>query len=130
MAKLELSEAQNTQLEDMVKQKKDNGEIREFFRSNYQLEIPTWKFVYVREKVFGKNLTQKRKYKHRSIAVGKSENQPVDNIIKEITDMLKDIDTGYQAVFKHLRGELVRSRAQVYNMLKGAGIAAPDQEEL
>jgi hypothetical protein len=40
--------------------------------------------------------------------------------------ILNDIHGGYKKIFLHLRNELIKSRGQVYQMMKGAGLPAPD----
>jgi hypothetical protein len=50
-----------------------------------------------------------------------------ENIIKVIRGMIHDIHDGYQQIFKHLRLELIKSRAQVHNMMRGAGIKVGDE---
>lgn len=129
MAKLALTPAQEEQLANMVKDKKDNGEIKAFFKDNYQVDLPGWKMAYAREKAFGKTASSgnKRQYHKKSKEVTTSSNVPGGNIVQEIVKLLSDIHSGYDKIFKHLRLELIKSRAQVYDMIKGAGIKEDEE---
>lgn len=64
-----------------------------------------------------------RKYKTISADVAST-----DNMIKDIVTLLAEIKSGYGQVFKFLRTELIKSRAEVCLMLTGAGIVPPKSE--
>ena len=66
----------------------------------------------------------KRAYKKRKIA----DPAQSGDVLKEISALLLEINTGYKMVFAHLRTELIKSRQEVYAMLTGAGIDVPESE--
>jgi hypothetical protein len=121
-----LEPAQKEQIISMIKEGKSHKEIQEFFKANYQRDIASGSISYIcKHAGIGKAAgTTKRAYHKKQVA----PSSPADNIIKEIITLLKEVDLGYQAVFKHLRKELLQSRGQVYQMLKGAGIEVADGE--
>lgn len=57
--------------------------------------------------------------------------------MQELVALLTQIDAGYKklmahfkGILKQLRNELVKSRGQVQDMMKGAGIEVPEEESI
>lgn len=50
----------------------------------------------------------------------------LDRMMKDIQILLKEVPEGYKKVIRHVRVELIKSRAEVYQMLTGAGIVIPE----
>ena len=96
----------------------------------YSVDIKPWQIYAAlkgekpaKRKYTRKPKAAKRKYTRKPKAA-KPEVAVQDNIVKEIVSLLGEIQEGYKKVFKHLRTELLRSRAEVCEMLAGAGIPA------
>lgn len=113
--------AQEQQLKDMIAAGKTNKEIKDFFITTYNYRVPAWKLTYLRGKDKAKPSASprlKRPYNKKGI----SPSLEGDIDIKELVTLLQQIDTGYKSVLKHIRAELIKSRAQVHDMMRGAGI--------
>jgi hypothetical protein len=126
-----LTDAHNEQLMLMLKDGKNFSEITEHFKTAYQISLPYHRFAYAKQKLDKGGAAsfspgpdkKKRNYKRKDNVAA-----PGENIVKEIVTMLADIHSGYDKIFKHLRLELIKSRAQVYDMMKGAEIESESGE--
>lgn len=129
-----LSESHESHIKALRKEGKKPAEIVELLRKTYPGVKFTIAQVYAvkndppsEDEVLRSHddeVKPKRAYKKRAPKAASSpaiETSP-DQAIRDITTLLAEIQNGYKLVFKHLRAELLRSRAEVNAMLTGAGI--------
>lgn len=118
--------AQEDQIRSMRKDGRSPQEIVDFFKNTYQIEIPLWKISYIVGKVpksaEAKSNPVKRAY-HK-----KSKDTDVEVRLDDLVKILQQIDGGYKSLLRKIRSELIKSRAEVYDMMKGAGIEVEDDE--
>lgn len=137
MKKNKLTPEQEEQIVSMRKEGKPIEEVQAFFKSNYSIELPAWKIHYCVGKARKggvasdekprRNAAQ-RKYSKKRKGAEDPEAEAVA-IFKEIRQLIGQIDNGYIIVFKALRGDLIKSRAQVHEMMKGAGVEIPEDQK-
>jgi len=135
MARLKLTEAQEEQIRAMAKEGKRNKEIIDFFKATYHIALNSSRVCYV---CYGREGKGKKQGGVASRAIARTEQKRLtkktsqdseDVNIQELVTLLTQIDAGYKKLLEHFRGtlkqlrsELIKSRGQVQEMLKGAGI--------
>ena len=107
-----LTPEQENQIISMLKDGKHSTEIIEFFRNSYQITIPHWKVAYIKGKI-------EKPKKQKKTAIVEPETEVT---VTELITIIGQIDTGYKALLKKIRVELLKSRAQVFKMLEASGI--------
>jgi len=142
MAYTKLTPAQEEQIVKMDRDGSPADEIIAFFRTTYQITIDKKKISNIKQKMKakaeaaaaefrggGSTKSNKKKYakritKKQSVV---ADDEPVD--VAELAVLLQEIDAGYKKLLSHfkdtlknLRAELMKSKAQVNDMLTGAGI--------
>lgn len=119
MAKLSLTSEQEQHLSAMVKSGARSSGIKEHFKTKHGVDIPNWKISYVKTKAApgpGKKRAYSKRKPKEEISAG------IEEMVREIVSLISEIDTGYKAVIKYIRQELIKSRNQVHEMVKNAGI--------
>lgn len=135
-----LSEAHEAHIKSLRKEGKKPAEIVDILRKTYpdvsftrsqiyavKNDAPSEDEVLHSEEVATKPKRAYKKREPKAVAAKPQEITP-DQAIRDITTLLAEIQNGYKLVFKHLRVELIKSRAEVCAMLTGAGIEVPESE--
>lgn len=149
----ELTSGQKEQIYKMVvEDKKTPDEVVEFFKKTYSIKLPRWKVSYTKthfEKdmrggvhmgggVATRALKKKAKrdkewLRKKNTAAPASDNDDVN--VAELVTLRQEIDAGYKKLLAHfkdtlknLRSELVKSRGEVREMMRGAGITVEEGE--
>jgi len=130
MAKL--GEAHIEQAKVMRSEGKSIREIKEYLNTTYNAQFTDYNVSSaIKDKEGGEveKLTAKAKrpYKKRKV-VAQPDVASDDRVVKDILALVAEIHAGYKLVFKHLRTELIRSRAEVCAMLTGAGLDIPKSD--
>jgi hypothetical protein len=135
MAYQRLEPQHEEQIKSMRKDGKSPQEVVDFFKATYGMKLPLWKVSYITGKhtkgvatvTLGKKSKRDKKWQTRKDAAEAVQDEDVD--VKELVALLTQIDAGYKALLAHfkntlkqLRGELIKSRGQVYTMMQNAGI--------
>jgi len=124
-----LGEAHIEQIKTMRAEGKTLAEIKDFFKKTYQMKLYDGKIIEIAPKAKRVGKPEKRAYhKHEKEQGGGEGAAGPEQMIKDIVTLLEEIKNGYAHVFKHLRAELIRSRAEVCAMLTGAGIEPPESK--
>lgn len=155
MSYQQLTPGQKEQIYKMSNDGKSKEEIVDFFKRTYQVKLEPWKISYIKRQV-EKNLRggtrmgggvatralKKREAKRlaklakkaAASAAPEPDNDDVD--IQELTSLLQQIDAAYKklmahykGIFKQLRADLIKSRAEVFEVLRGAGLEVPEEEK-
>lgn len=143
IARIKLTEEQEEQIRAMSKDGKRNKEIIDHFKTAYNIGLNSSRVCYICYGRKGKGTAsaenpRRAKAQHKYISKKKRLAEKAQDTgevdIKELIVLLQEIDTGYKKLLeyfkntlKNLRGELVRSRAEVHEMMKGAGIEVPGE---
>lgn len=130
MARLKLSDAQQEQLKVMIKEGKKADDIVAFFKTTYQIDLPAH-CVYAAKtklKVAGGGGFKTHK-KYSRAKKDPDQQESIEQVLEDICKILVQIGSGYKRVFVHLRSELVKSRAEVHAIQRGAKIEIPAEEE-
>ena len=77
-------------------------------------------------KGISKSGVEKKKHAYHRHGPKDTDEASLDRLMQDVITLLKEIPAGYKKVFLHLRKELLISRTEVYRMLTGAGIDAPE----
>lgn len=131
-----------------LEDKKEPQEIVDFFKTAYKIKLPLWKIGYICKKAkpqggvatkekSRRNAAQRKYITKKRLAAAPALDDEGDVDVQELVALLTQIDAGYKkllahfkATLKQLRSELVKSRAQVQEMIKGAGIEVPEEESI
>jgi hypothetical protein len=128
-----LNEGQIAQLDQLIKERKDNKEILDIFKSTYNMEISNCLVTRTRNRLMGSASSAvgkpKRKYTKRAAKQESIAGGGVDSVVKEITTILEQIHSGYKDIFLHLRKQLIESRNLVWRMKRNAGFATEEEKE-
>lgn len=120
-----LGEAHIEQAKVLKAEGKSAREIAEVLSTTYSIKISQWD-VYAAlgkgKKAVADPQVKKNRAYLKKIAVKATPIPTTKSDINDIIALLGEIDKGYKQVFAFLRTELIKSRAEVYQMLKGAGI--------
>ncbi len=112
MGKSILNDSQKIQLKDFCKQEKSASFIQDYFKTNYQIDLPGHAVYSMKTKL--KKGTGK---KVRKNSAGATEGDDIVTIAKEIAALPKQIEEMYLKVFKQLRGDLIRARGRAQAIL-------------
>ena len=117
-----LGEAHIEQIKVLLGEGRPVSEIVEVMAKTYPgVKFAAHQIYYVKKemKKEGRPGNKVKRHYHKRMVV---EELGADRTIKDIITLLSEIQNGYKSVFKHLRSELIRSRAEVCMMLTGAGL--------
>ncbi len=136
--KSKFAEEQIQEMRDMrLNQKKTNQEIIQAFKEKYQLDINSQDLWYHCRVVGEKRVVKKsmggggnkKNISTPLAAIPVSSGDDVQQAAADILKIILQVREGTRSVVKAIRKELVRSRAEVYLMKKGAGIKIEAVEE-
>jgi hypothetical protein len=130
-----LGEAHIEQIKTLHAEGKAAPEIVEIMKQTYPgVKFATSQVYYVlktAKKTKGGGMPKvKRHYKkHAKVAIAAApDGTPVEQVVKDIAVLIEDIKVAYAVVIRNIRIDLLRSRAEVYAILTGAGIDVPESK--
>ncbi len=108
-------------------------DIIKYFKEKHNIDVKGWEVSYLCKAVpmhVAKKAAKPKKVAKKETSRGGTDNDSIENVAQDIVKLLRGIDDGYKKIFMFLRGELIKSRAQVHTMMKGAGIPVEEEGEV
>lgn len=117
-----LSDAQISQLEQMVAYGDKPKEIIQFFKDKHQVKIPAAKIYYL-QKALKKGSSGKRRYSTETVKPTKptmtEDSKSIESLMSECFQIMKDTNEAYKAIILALRLELIKNCNELFKVRAG-----------